>query len=203
MRHALSALIAAATLSACAGSQQLSSEVSNYSLWPAERKPATYAFERLPSQQSNQAQQQILEEAAHRALEQAGFALASDPATADVTVTLGARVSASQPSPYDNPFWWHGGLSGYRHFGAPYRYPHGFGPHFGFAPFYDTLVYEREVAMLIRDRKSAQPLYEVRVTNDGYSASINALLSAMFQAGMKDFPHGGANPHRVVTPIAG
>jgi len=200
MRKALSILIAAAALTACAGMHQLSNDVSSYSVWPAERKPTTYAFERLPSQQGNP-RQQMLEEAAHPAMEQAGFKLAADPKTADVTVTLGARVTAYQLSPFDDPFWWHGGLWGYRHFGHPYFY-RGFGPPFGY-PFYDATTYEREVAMLIRDRQSGQPLYEVRVTNDGYSSSIGSVLSAMFEAGMKDFPHGGVNPRRIVTQIAG
>ena len=66
---------------------------------------------------------------------------------------------------------------------------------------YDPPTYEREVAMLLRDRKTGQPLYEVRVTNDGYSPSINSLLTAMFVAGLKDFPNGGPNPRRVVTQI--
>jgi hypothetical protein len=202
MRRALSILsilIAAAALSACASLHELASDVSTYSTWPEGRKPATYTFERLPSQQANAQQQQVLEEAAHRAMEQAGFTLATDPAAADVTVTLGARVTPQDRSPYDDPFWWHGGLWGYRHWGYPYRY---WGPRWGWGyPFYDTPVYEREVAMLIRDRKTAQPLYEVRVTNDSFSASIASALGAMFEAGMKDFPKGFATPHRVVTPL--
>jgi len=200
MRNALSVLIAAAALTACASLNELSSDVSTYSLWPADRKPATYTFERLPSQQAHAQQQQLLEDAAHRAMEQAGFTLATDPQAADVTVTLGARVTANERSPYDDPFWWRGGLYGYRFYGGR-PYYRGFYPHFGY-PFYDTPTYEREVAMLIRDRKSGQPLYEARVTNDGYSSSINSLLGAMFAAGMKDFPRGGANPRRVVTQIA-
>jgi hypothetical protein len=200
MRKVLGFLIAAIALAACTGLHELSNDVSAYSLWPAERKPTSYTFERLPSQQANMQQQQLLEDAAHRAMQQAGFQLATDPAAADVTVTLGARVTAYDRSPYDDPFWWRGGLYGYRYFGRPYYY-HGFGPRFGY-PFYDTPTYEREVAMLIRDRKSGQPLYEARVTNDGFSSSINTLLSAMFEAAMKDFPHGGVTPHRVVTQIA-
>lgn len=200
IRRFLAVLIAAAALAGCASMNELASDVSSYSTWPADRKPTTYTFERLPSQQANPQQQQVLEEAAHRALEQAGFTLATEPAQADVTVTLGARVSAQQPSPFDDPFWWHGGLWGYRHWGYPY---YRYGPRWGWGPpFYDSPVYEREVAMLIRDRKTGQPLYEVRVTNDSYSAGIASVLGAMFEAGMKDFPRAMAAPHRVVTQIA-
>lgn len=198
MRRVLSVLITAAALTACAGLHELSSDVSTFSLWPADRKPSTYTFERLPSQEQNPQQMQLLEDAAHRAMESAGFQLATDPKTADVTVNLGARVTANEPSPFDNPFWWHGGLYSHRFYGRPF-YRAGFGFHGGWP--YDPPTYEREVAMLLRDRKTGQPLYEVRVTNDGYSSSINSLLGAMFEAGLKDFPSGGPNPRRVVTQI--
>ena len=41
---------------------------------------------------------------------------------------------------------------------------------------------EREVALLIRDRKNGQLLYEARASNAGPSASIDYLLPAMFEA---------------------
>jgi len=204
MRKALGVLIATLALTGCAGMRQLSNEVSTYSLWPAGRQPSTYAFERLPSQQAHVQQMQLLEDAAHRAMETAGFKLATDPAAADVSVTLGARVTATDISPFDDPFWWRGGLWSHRFYGRPYYHRGlGFGPHFGWPYYHHTPTYEREVAMLIRDRKTGQPLYEARVVNDGYSPSINSLLGAMFEAGLKDFPQGGANPRRVVTQIAG
>lgn len=198
MRKILSVLVTAIALTACASLHELANDVSTYSLWPADRKPSTYLFERLPSQQEHAQSQQLLENAAQPAMEKAGFTLAADPKTADVAVTLGARVSANEPSPFDNPFWWHGGLYAHRYYGRPY-YRGGFGFHGPW--FYDSPTYEREVAILIRDRKTGQPLYEARVTNDGYSASINSLLGAMFEAGMKDFPSSGPNPRRVVRQI--
>ena len=189
-------LVAATALGGCAAMNQLSSEVSTFSQWPADRKPATYTFERLPSQKANPEQQRTLEEAAARAMESAGFAPALDARSADVSVQLGARVNAQDRSPYDDPFWWRGGL--YRsHFGHPFR-----GAGFGFG-FGNTgmATYEREVALLIRDKKSGEPLYEARATNDGGSPSINSLLGAMYEAALKDFPAVGANPRRVTTPI--
>lgn len=202
MWKALSVLALTVVLGGCASMNQLANDVSTYSVWPADRKPATYAFERLPSQQTQPQQMELLENAAARAMQLAGFTPAPDPKAADVTVTLGARVTPNQMSPYDDPFWWHGGLWAHRFYGRPY-WRHGpyWGHPFG-SPFYASPTYEREVAMLIRDRKTGQPLYEARVTNDGYSPSINSLLSAMFEAGLKDFPAGGANPRRVVTQIS-
>ena len=188
-----------AALTGCAGMHELSNDVSTYSQWPAERKPSSYAFERLPSQMANAEGQQILEDSARRALESAGFVPASDPKSADYVVQVGARLSLSERSLYDDPFWWHGGLYHPRYFGHFRRgYGYGFAGYGMFSP-----IYEREVAILIRDRKTGTPLYEARATNDGYSSSMNSLLSAMFEAAMKDFPHGGINPRRVVTTISG
>jgi hypothetical protein len=203
MWKALSVLALTVVLGGCASMNQLANDVSTYSVWPADRKPATYAFERLPSQQTQPQQMELLENAAARAMQLAGFTPAPDPKAADVTVTLGARVTPNQLSPYDDPFWWHGGLWAHRFYPRPYwRYGPYWGHPFG-SPFYASPTYEREVAMLIRDRKTGQPLYEARVTNDGYSPSINSLLSAMFEAGLKDFPAaGGTNPRRVVTQIS-
>ncbi|HMC15216.1 MAG TPA: DUF4136 domain-containing protein [Albitalea sp.] len=186
-------------LGGCAAMHELSNDVSTYSQWPAERKPSTYAFERLPSQMANAEGQQILEDSARRSLESAGFVPASDPKSADYVVQVGARLSVSERSLYDDPFWWHGGLYHPRYFGHFRRgYGYGFAGYGMFSP-----IYEREVAILIRDRKTGTPLYEARATNDGYSSSMNSLLSAMFEAAMKDFPNSGINPRRVVTQING
>src|SRR5438105_387209 len=186
-------------LGGCAAMHELSNDVSTYSQWPAERKPSTYAFERLPSQMANAEGQQILEDSARRSLESAGFVPASDPKSADYVVQVGARLSVSERSLYDDPFWWHGGLYHPRYFGHFRRgYGYGFAGYGMFSP-----IYEREVAILIRDRKTGTPLYEACATNDGYSSSMNSLLSAMFEAAMKDFPNSGINPRRVVTQING
>lgn len=193
-------MAAALALSACAALRNLDSDVSSYGQWPADRKPASYVFERLPSQQARPEQQQALEDAARRAVESAGFTLATDAKSADVSIQLGARVSASDRSPFDDPFWWRGGLNHW-----PYshhsRLGRGYwGPSFGLQ--FATPSYEREVALLIRDRKTGQPLYEARASNGGASPAINSLLPAMFEAALKDFPSGGINPRRVTVEIA-
>ncbi len=189
-------LTALATLSGCAALNDLRSDVSSYSNWPAGRKPASYVFERLPSQQAQPELQQRLEDAARGAVEAAGFMPAADAQAADVSIQLGARVSANDRSIYDDPFWWRGG--GFVGFG---RGRGGFG-FWGPGLRYDTPTYEREVAVLIRDRKTGQALFESRSSNDGVSPSMNGLLSAMYEAALKDFPNAGPNPRKVVTRIS-
>jgi hypothetical protein len=195
MRIALVAILALSTaLGGCASMNSVESDVSTYSQWPAARKPATFAFERLPSQQARPQEQSDLEAAARPALLAAGFQEVSDAKSADTTVQVGVRISRTDRGFYDDPFWWRGGLY-YSRPGRPY-----WGP--GFAMMHDSPRYDREVALLIRDRQSGQPLYEARASSDGLSAGNTALLGAMFKAALKDFPQTGINPRRVSIPLA-
>src|SRR4051794_40554947 len=133
-RRPLLACLCGATvaLGGCGALRTLPSDVSSYSLWPAERKPASYAFERLPSQQAQPEQQQTLEDAARPALQTAGFTPAGDVRDADVTIQLGARVTPLGV-PYADPFWWGGRFgygSGYGYGYGGYGYGYRYGPAF-------------------------------------------------------------------------
>ena len=199
-------LLSASTISACvlafsgcASFNNVNSEVSTYGPWPADRKPASFVFERLPSQAAHPEREQMLENAARGAVEAAGFRAAEDGPNAEYLMQVGARVSSTEPWMYNDPLFWRG------HF--RYAYPYGYaryGRPFGppWVPLYDDFnTFDREVALLIRDRKSGQLLYEARANNSGPSADIGYLLPAMFAAAMKDFPGVGPNPRSVTTPI--
>ena len=182
-------------LAGCASLNSLASDVNSYSHWPAGRQPSSYVFERLPSQQANPEQQDALEAAARDALAQAGFSEAADAAGADVSVQVSARVTRQDYGGfYDDPFAWRGSLWYGRGFG------HWWGPGFGLS--YPSPRYEREVSMLIRDRKSGDVLYETRASNDGLSSGDSETLAAMFAAALKDFPQTAVNPRRVTIPLA-
>ena len=191
----------AGLLGACASFNTLTNEVSTFGSWSAERKPASYAFERLPSQQDRPEQQQLLEDAASGALQHAGFVLGDVPANAEYLMQLGARIADNDPWAYNHPLFWRGG----------FRYGHGghygswalggyWGP--GWGPYETQRTFEREVVLLIRDRKSGQLLYEARANNNGLSASIDNILPAMFEAAMKDFPRSGPNPRNVSVQLS-
>ena len=90
-------------LGGCASFNNLNSEVSTFGPWPAERKPATFAFERLPSQQQRAGEADALEAAARPALEKAGFKAATEGSTPDVTVQVGARTTRSDYGPWNDP----------------------------------------------------------------------------------------------------
>lgn len=192
-------------LGGCAAWSELESDVSTYSTWPAQRAPGTYAFERLPSQQANAKAQARLEALARGAIEAQGFRPAATVDDADVTVQIGARAHRSDRSPWDDPLWWRGGPYSSRHGRYPYYGPYA-GPFYGpgWVYRYDNARYDREVLVLIRDRRSGEPLYEARALNDGNTPGGSDLIAAMFRSALVDFPSVDVNPRRVsvtVTPV--
>ncbi len=205
MTKSIAILVAAAALAGCASFHTLDVDVSSFSRWPAGRAPSTYAFERLPSQQAHPQQAQVLEDAARHAIEGVGFAPAPEGAAADVTVQLGARITETDRSPFDDPFWygsfgtWHRPFA-YGRFATPFWGPGWRRGYWGAG--YDFPYYQREAAVLIRDKRSGAPLYEARAETEGTSSGVTRLLPAMYAAAMKDFPHGSTeNPHGVTVDL--
>ncbi len=192
------ATLAAAALGGCAALNSVTSEVATYGDWPVGRAPGHYAFERLPSQQTNATRQGALEAAAGQALEAAGFAPVAEGAAPDVIVQIGARISRTEISPWDDPLWWRWG-GGYWH-SPSWRHSYRGGSYgFYYSGWYTR--YARHVALLLRDRASGTPLYEAHAQADGTTSGDEALLAAMFAAALKDFPvTGAANPRQVSVP---
>ena len=200
--RASSALALASLLTACASTSTLQAEIASYGQWPAARTPGTYAFDRLPSQESQLEAQQRLEDAAHQALLAAGFTAVPAGAAPDVLVQLGVRVTRYETAPWNDPWWWRGGHWGTgfgrfpgRPFAGPYPYWYGYGYSYSYYSYYD-----RQVAVMLRDGASGAPLYEARASSDAYSNSTQT-LSAMFKAAMADFPKSGSVPHSISVPL--
>ncbi len=196
----LACLGLALALTGCASLNRIDSDVSTFSRWPTGRAPATYAFERLPSQQARPQEAQLLEDAARQAIEKAGFVPAPEGRAPDVSIQLGARIAEADRSPFDDPFWYPGYGTWHRpygRFGRPFWAPGWRGGPWG--PHYPALPrYEREVAVLIRDKRTGEPLYEARAESEGMTIAVAQVLPAMFAAAMQDFPRGGpTNPRRV------
>ena len=195
---ALAALSAAAGLAGCASLNSVAIDVSSQGEWPVERKPGSYAIERLPSQQANAAEQERIEAAALPAIEGAGFSQAPLE-QADYLIQVGARVfevpgraSYYGYGYYGSPFYWRHDwwMYGYRH-------PFFYGPGFYGDGFPD---YRRETAILIRDRRSQRIVYETRAAHVGRWTS-DRLLPLLFDASMKDFPMPALSPRTVTMPL--
>jgi len=202
MKRALSLLLLGASLllGGCAGLRNVQSEVSSFGDWPADRRPGSFAFERLPSQQTLAAETEALEIAARGALLKAGFVPAVEGAQPDVLVQVGARSGRPNLGPWGGAMWW--GAYGYGYGNSYYRYGPWVGPYWGMGGYYDTPRYDREVIVLIRDRASGRPLFEARAANEGNTTSPSPeTLAAMFDAAMLDFPRLGVNPRHVVIDL--
>ncbi|WP_374567592.1 DUF4136 domain-containing protein [Ideonella sp.] len=192
---AVGAALAAATLAGCASFKTVTSEVSTFGEWPAGRPAGSYVIERLPSQQAAPGGLQAdVEQAAHQALQTAGFVPAATGATPDVVVQIGARITRYDRSPWDDPLWW-------RPYGSRWAgpgWPGGWGP---YGPWRwrntEPSEYQREVGLLIRDKASGQPLYEARAHTDGITAGGPPVIAAMFSAALKEFPKARNEPHDV------
>lgn len=198
MRHRLCLMLGlAAALAAGGCATQVTSDVSTFGHWAADRPPDTYVFERLPSQQT-QPEQQRMEDAARGALETAGFKPAADAASASVTVLLGTRLIASYFSPFDDPIWWRSGLAGPR-FG--HRGFVGLGRGFAWGSDDTLRRYAREVTVLIRDRRSGEVVYETHASSEGALPLTPALLTAMFEAALAPFPGTDVKARSVTTPL--
>lgn len=194
-RLVLATTLALATvLAGCAALNSVTSDVSSFGEWPADRKPGTYAFERLPSQQAQAAQAEQLEQAAQGALQKAGFVPVATGQQPDVLVQLGARFTRTLNSPWDDPLWWQGGFGRFRH-------GHWIGPSWSLRWQLAAPRYAHEVALLLRDRANGKPLYETRASTDGNSRADAAVVAAMFEAALADFPRPALNPRAVTVAV--
>lgn len=190
-------LVAAATLSGCATSWVVDSDVKSFSSLGAVAPGATYRFERLPSQQADTARQDSLEAMAAAALEKVG--LRRDDAKPQYSAQIGARVTAglspwADPWLYDGP--WGYGYGGYGYYGRRW-YGGGWYGSPVFMPPAANPWYEREVSIVLRETGSNRVVYETRARNDGPYNSSAAILPVMFQAALQGFPNPPPGERRV------
>lgn len=187
------ALIAALGLAGCASTYTLDNTVQSFSQLQALPQPATYRFERLPSQQ-DPAQVQ-LEAMADAALNAAG--LRRDDANPRYSVQISART-AETLSPWADPWgrggWgWGGGWGWRRHYGVGV----------GFGMPYEPPWYHREVNVIVRELATNRVVYESRAISDGPFFEASKVFPAMFQAAMQGFPTPPQGPRVVNIQIAG
>lgn len=181
-------------LGGCAALNQFTADVATFGDWPAAQRGGTFAFERMPSQQAQPDAQQRLEDAARPALARAGLRPAPAGAEPDLLVQLGARIARADRSPWDDPLWWHGG------FGRWHRHPWR-GSYWTLHYRMEPTRYDREVALLIRERATGRPLYEARASSEGHAGSPATWLEPMFAAALAEFPAVKPQPHPVTVPL--
>jgi hypothetical protein len=181
----LFAALLAGLLGGCAGTGfLLDNDVRAFSSLPALPSPASYRFERMPSQNADP-YQGGLEALADPALHKAG--LRRDDAAPRYSVQVSARVQRTL-SPWADPWdhmgfgWGFGGRS--------------WGLHGGF-PRMDTPWFQREVQVVVRELVSGKVVFESQAANAGPWLDNRSVLPAMFEAALQGFPNPPQGPRRV------
>ena len=197
-RPSACAVVSLLVLTACAGLGTVNTDVTAFSKWTAAPPGpnATYRFERLPSQQQPQEQQDAVELAARAALVKVGMAL--NPAAPRYAVQV---VTSSQPvndsaSGFGGPGVFLGGGSGGGGgggVGVGLSFPLGRGA--SPSARHDLTIVMREVA-------TQQVVFETRATHAGTSGDKLAVLPAMMDAALRGFPEPPPGTRRINVEAA-
>ena len=193
----LATLVLAATLLAgCTGTYLMDNQVQTFSNPGVITTPATFRYERLPSQQVLPGQPQV-EAWADPALYAAG--LRRDDAAPRYSIQVSARIQrilSPYADPWDSPFGW-GGVGGW---GGRGGWGVGVGMPLGRM---DSPWFQREVAVYIRELPSNRVIYETHASNQGPFLDHNVAMPAMFSAAMQGFPNPPQGPRRVDVQLGG
>lgn len=212
MKALLAAFLLAVGLCGCATRWVVDSDVRSFASMSGVPAGAAYRFERLPSQQIDEAAQRQLEAWAGAALD--GVGLRHDDSAPQLSALIGARVT-SELSPWVDPWMVGGPWAGWGPgFGYGGRWgpgpgwggwgPRGwygagwYGPAFGPPP---TPWFGREVSIVLRELPSNRVVYETHARNDGPYSNSGAILPVMFQAALQDFPNPPQGERRVNIEI--
>ena len=194
MKYAQAAIVLIATLflTACSTVRVVDSNVTAFSAWTAAPPgPGTrYRFERLPSQQSANAQQDRIEALATTSLSKVGMALSPSDARYSVQVMLVTEVVQR----YAEPGFGGTGVSiGGGSFGTSIglSFPIGGG----------ASSYRRTVSILMRELSSQKVVFETRALHDGSGDDAFAVLPAMLDSALLGFPQPPAGTRRVNVEI--
>lgn len=189
----LALLCAALALSGCASVRLIDSDVQTFSQLRALPSPATYRFERLPSQQARGAQQDAIEAQAAQALAKVGMRL-EPGAPGAYRVQAQARIDREATPAWYDP-WWGAGWGGWGGWG-------GRGFHGGMAlHFPPPTVYRHEVGLLLREASSNAVVYETHAVHTGLWSDNPAVSGALFDAALTGFPTPPSGPRRVDIEI--
>ena len=187
-------LIATLFFTACSSMRVVDSDVTAFSAWTAAPPvPGTrYRFERLPSQQSANAQQDRIESLATTSLSRVGMALSPADARFSVQVLLVTEILQRYPEP---GFGFGGsGVSiggGSRGASVGLSFPIGFGESY----------YKRTVSILMRELSTQKVVFETRAMHDGPSGDAFSVLPAMLDSALMGFPQPPVGTRRINVQI--
>jgi len=183
-------LLAAGLLSGCAMPRMIDSDVQSFTTGAAAVTPASYRFERLPSQAAEPSPSP-LELRAAQALRKVGLTEtaqgAAEPARYAVQVSLQITRMVS-PYPQSGIGF---GLWGHRDGDRRSWLDLAMEPQW----------YRHAVRLLLRDVASGQIAYETRASFDGPWNDTGNLLPVLLDAALQGFPNPPAGARRVVIEL--
>jgi Domain of unknown function (DUF4136) len=187
-------------LTACSGLRTVDTDVTAFPQWRnAPPGPNTaYRFERLPSQQLPQEQQDAVELAARAALAKVGMVLMAAAPRYAVQV-----VSSSQPvndgySGFGGPGVFLGGGSGIGGGGGGGGV--GVGLSFPLGRSASSSV-RHDLTIVMREVSTQQVVFETRATHGGTSSDKLAVLPAMMDAALRGFPEPPLGTRRINVEV--
>ena len=196
-RRIAGGLVSLLLLTACAGLRTVDTDVTAFPQWKnAPPVPNTaYRFERLPSQQQPQEQQDAVEAAARAALAKVGMTL--NPAAPRYAVQV---VTSTQPitdgyGGFGGPGVFLGGGSGGGGSGVGVGLSFPLGRSASSSARHDLTIVMREVA-------TQQVVFETRATHAGTSGDKLAVLPAMMDAALRGFPEPPPGTRRINVEVA-
>ena len=190
-------LAAALLLTGCSTVRLVDSDVSTFAT-PAVQSitvPATYRFERLPSEQAEGQARNELEALAQPEFSKVG--LQRDDRAPQFSVQLNVRVIRDPMAPWDDPRYTTGYVTPYPtvgRFGTVLRSP-------SLNMMYDMPYFRRDVHVVVRRITDNQVVFESRANHDGPWPDDERVLPAMFQAALQGFPNSPQGLRRVVVEI--
>ena len=187
-----------ALLAGCSGLRVVESDVTAFSAWtsapPGPNTP--YRFERLPSQQVQAAQQDLIEGSAIASLAKVGLVIDPAKARLAITITVNTQFAAHTGYGYGSPnvFLSAGNLGSSVGFSFPFGRPFS-GP---FAtPFPADPYYLREIRIQMRDLANQKVVFETTALSDSARGDGYALLPAIIDAALLGFPQPPPGTRRI------
>lgn len=188
-------LLAAALLAGCSGMRIVDSDVAAFSA-PATgalSPPASYRFERLPSQQgqSRDALESLV------AVELAKVNLRLDNTAPQYSVQVNLRMFRDPLPPWYDPRYTNG-------YFRPYAVASPYGGMLRFPPtlsHFEYPYYRRDIGLVMRRLATGEVVYETRAKHDGPWPDDAAVLPAMLQSALRDFPNPPPGLRRIVVEI--
>ncbi len=190
----LSVTLLGVLLAGCSGLRVVESDVTAFSAWtsapPGPNTP--YRFERLPSQQVQAAQQDLIEGSAIASLAKVGLVIDPAKARLAVTITANTQLAARTGYGYGAPNVFLGGGN----FGSSVGFSFPFGGPFA-TPYPADPYYLREIRIQMRDLTDQKVVFETTALSDTPWRDGYALLPAIIDAALLGFPQPPPGTRRI------